>query len=163
MTVYYVSASDTKHLKPWEMSVQGRWSLELVDREKGEGCMVMCRSHHWSKFNILKSAYSPFLPHHSLWSWRGKVLILPAHGKLCQSTGMEQIIEENLCVILLKVFLVERFSILPHLLWGRTYVSISEVHNSPSYESLSRIIKVKGLKKSLYVVHQRESIDLNIC
>lgn len=89
-----------------------------------------------------------------------KILIVPAHGRLYQPTGTEQIIEENLCVILLKVFLVARFLIFPHLLQGGTYVSISEVHDSPSYEGLSRFIKVKGLKKSLCVAYQRERIDL---
>lgn len=89
-----------------------------------------------------------------------KILIVAAHGRLYQPTGMEQIIEENLCVILLKAFLIARFLIFPHLLQGGTYVSISEVHDSPSYEGLSKIIKVKGFKKSLYVAHQRERIDL---
>lgn len=89
-----------------------------------------------------------------------RMLIVPAHGRLYQPIGEEQIIEENLCVILLKVLLIARFLIFPCLLQAGAYVSISEVQNSPACEGLSRIIKVKGLKKSLCVVHQRERIDL---
>lgn len=89
-----------------------------------------------------------------------KILIVPVHVRLYQPIGMEQLIEENLCVILLKVFLLARFLIFPHLLQGRTYVSISKVQDSLSYEGLSRLIKVKGLKKPLCVAHQRETIDL---
>lgn len=85
---------------------------------------------------------------------KGRILIVPAHGRLCPPTGIEQIIEESRCAILLKVFVIARFLIFSHFLQAGAYVSISEIQASPACESLSRTIKGGGFKKSLCVAHR---------
>jgi len=125
------------------MSVQGRcrYNLELGDRERGEGRMVMCRSCDWSKFNISESTYSPFLPHHLHHGTEKKNPdctcpweVVPA----CRSRADNRQKPVHNFVKSFphsKVFMLSSSQ-------GGTYVSISEVHDSPSYEGLSRIIKV---------------------
>lgn len=85
---------------------------------------------------------------------KGRILIVPAHGKLDWPIGIEQIIEESRCAILFKVFFIARFLISFHFLQAGAYVSISEIQTSSSCESLSRIIKGKGFKELLCVAHR---------
>lgn len=80
----------------WEISALGRskCNLDLGDKERGKGCLVVGRSCDCSKFNVSKTMCIPFLPYHLYCGAEKKNVdctcpweIVPAHRRGTDNRG----------------------------------------------------------------------------